>query len=129
MTMNLRPIIRYWPLILMIILGLFPFGWFGELWPRFGVLLGIMFPGVFGHAIGHTCMFFLIGGALLLAFPALCKRPIVFFGMMVLIGLCQETFQLAYKQRPLEFDEFRDLITDMIGSGIAYLCLRHRPRT
>jgi hypothetical protein len=37
----------------------------------------------------------------------------------LVVGIGQEVFQLAYKQRTLVFDDFRDLATDMIGGLIA----------
>ena len=44
---------RLAPLIVMLALTLFPFGWLGELWPAFGHGLDLVFSNDQRHAIGH----------------------------------------------------------------------------
>ena len=129
MATNLHSLRRYTPLLIIIVLGLFPYGWLAAHWQRFDAFTGALFPTALAHAIGHTSLFIIMGAALLAFFPKLRQQPLAFFGIMLLLGLCQEAFQLAYKQRPLEFDELRDLITDMLGSLVAWLWFWHRSRT
>ena len=64
-----------WPLIVLLALALFPFGWLGEVWPAFGAVLGRVFATDLAHAIGHSLIFCILGGVLLLIFPALLTRP------------------------------------------------------
>jgi hypothetical protein len=116
--------IRLWPLLALLALALFPFGWIGEIWPAFDTLLGDMFRTVLAHAIGHALIFTVVGLALLLTFPGLQARPLRFLALIVLAGIAQETFQLLYKQRPLEPDELRDLATDMVGGFLALAIVR-----
>lgn len=107
---------RLWPLLALLALAFFPFGWLGEIWPIFGRLLGMAFSGVMVHAIAHSLIFCLIGLALLAIFPSLRQRPWTFLAIILAAGMVQEAVQLLYKQRPIEFDELRDLITDLIGA-------------
>jgi glycopeptide antibiotics resistance protein len=100
-------------------LALFPVGWLGEVYRPFGDALGGL-NSVEAHAIGHIGIFFVLGVALLAALPALRRRPLLFFAIMLLVALGQEGFQLMYKQRPLVFDELRDLVTDVIGMVAAW---------
>jgi glycopeptide antibiotics resistance protein len=111
---------RYlWPLVLLLGMILFPFGWLAEIWPLANRILGSMFPDVNAHAIGHTSLFLLLGVTLLVIFPYLLRHPGSYALLLLVVGIGQEVFQLAYKQRPLVFDDFRDLATDMIGGLIA----------
>jgi hypothetical protein len=115
---------RLWPLLALLALALFPFGWLGEVWPIFGQLLGVGFSTVLAHAIAHSGIFFLIGVALLVIFPKLRQRPWRFLAIILAAGIIQEGIQLAYKQRPIEFDELRDLVTDLIGAIAALTLVR-----
>jgi hypothetical protein len=125
MTTHSFSLTRFWPLLALVAIALFPFGWLAELWPAFDTFAGALFPTVVAHAIGHSIIFFLVGVALLMAFPQLRNRPWLYIGLLVMLALGQETFQLAYKQRPIEFDEFRDFVTDLIGGlGALYLMSR-----
>jgi hypothetical protein len=107
---------RLWPLLVLLALAFFPFGWLGEVWPIFGRLLGVAFSGVVVHAIAHSLIFCLVGLALLAIFPSLRQRPWSFLAIILAAGMVQEAVQLIYKQRPIEFDELRDLVTDLIGA-------------
>jgi hypothetical protein len=118
------PLRRFWPLGVIIAVVLFPFGWLAELWPALNLFTGSLFPSVVEHAIGHSLIFFLLGCVLLISFPQLRSRPGIYLLIMLCFALGQEAFQLAYKQRPLVFDEFRDIVTDTIGAGTAYLMVQ-----
>ena len=111
---------RLWPLLALLALILFPFGWLGERWPWLDGLLGWLFAGARAHAYGHALLFLLLGLAALAAFPALRQRPWRYVGLLLAAALAQEAFQLLYKQRPLQLDELRDLATDLVG-GLAAL--------
>lgn len=109
-----------------LLLALFPIGWLGEVWRPLGGLLDTHLDGVTTHALAHAGIFFLLGLALAAAFPAVRDRPLLFFGLLLLAALGQEGFQLLYKQRPLVFDELRDLVTDLAGMLAAWALLQTR---
>src|SRR5207253_1407645 len=111
--------------VLAILAGiLFPFGWLGEVWPAFGQVLGGVFAGDGRHAVGHTVLFILLGLAVLGIWPALRGRPGPYLALLLLAGIGQEAFQLLYKQRPLVYDDFRDLAVDLTAALAAFLALR-----
>lgn len=105
---------RTWPWLLigLLALTLFPFGWLGEVWPLFGAIIGWVFASTLAHAIGHAVIFCLLGATLLQLYPTLLAHPWRYCCLMLLAGLAQEAFQLLYKQRPLAYDDFRDLAVD-----------------
>jgi hypothetical protein len=111
---------RLWPLLAILLIVIFPFGWLANLLPAFGQFTGALFPDVNAHAVGHTTIFLLFGLTLLGVFPHLRRHPWRYLALLLLAGLAQEGFQLAYKQRPIEFDEFRDLATDLFGGLAAF---------
>jgi VanZ family protein len=117
--MNLKRHLPPWPFLLALLIALFPYGWITRFSIPFQEFMDMLFPSVRAHAIGHTSMFFFLGSAVLITFPQLRTRPILFFGLMLLAGIAQEGFQLAYKQRPIVFDDVRDLIPDMFGAALA----------
>jgi hypothetical protein len=63
----------------------------------------------------------LLGLLALAAFPALRRRPWRYAGVLFLAGIGQEALQLLYKQRPLAFDDARDLATDLVGLLTAFV--------
>jgi glycopeptide antibiotics resistance protein len=105
----------------LVLIALFPIGWLGELYRPLGALLDGVFNTVAIHAVAHAAIFFALGLALLAAAPELRRRPLLYFGILLLLALGQEGFQLMYKQRPLAFDDFRDIVTDVLGMAAAYL--------
>jgi hypothetical protein len=124
---------RLWPLLVLLALALFPFGWLAELWPIFNTALGRLFPTATEHAVGHTTLFFCLGLLALTVIPALRARPWGYLALILLVGMGQESFQLLYKQRPFVFDDARDLVTDLFGALVAFALVwlwqrRHRPR-
>jgi hypothetical protein len=112
---------RLAPLIVMLALTLFPFGWLGELWPAFGHGLDLVFSNDQRHAIGHGSLFCLLGLLTLMVIPRLRARPWRYAGLLVLAGVGQEFFQMLYKQRLLLFDDSRDLLTDLAGIILAFV--------
>jgi hypothetical protein len=114
------PIVRIIPLLALLAIALFPFGWLGEIWPAFGALLSWRFDTALAHAVGHTLIFGALGIALLYSFPKLLARPPWYFGLILLAALGQEGIQLLYKQRALVVDDFRDLAIDLIAGGLIF---------
>jgi len=107
------------PLLVLLMLILFPFGWLGEQWPAFGRELDQLFSTDGRHAIGHAALFTLLGLAALIVLPHLRTRPMRYLGMLLLVGVGQEFLQLLYKRRLLLFDDGRDLLTDLAGMIVA----------
>lgn len=114
--------IRILPLLLL--LTLFPVGWLTTLSPTFDTVMGWLFGTVEAHAIAHATIFLSLGLALLAIVPALRRHPWRYVALMLVFGVAQEALQLLYKQRPIEFDEFRDLGTDAVGFVVALLVQR-----
>jgi hypothetical protein len=112
---------RLAPLLALLALTLFPFGWLGQLWPAFGRGLDGIFSTDARHAIGHAALFCLLGLVTLTVLPRLRERPWRYFGLMLLVGVGQEFFQMLYKGRLLLFDNSRDLLTDLAGVLVAFL--------
>jgi hypothetical protein len=112
--------IQLMPLLVLLALVLFPFGWLGELWPMFGRGLDRVFSTDGRHAIGHATLFCLLGLATLAVLPQLRTRPLRYVGMLLLVGVGQEFFQMLYKGRMLWFDNGRDLLTDLVGLLVAF---------
>jgi hypothetical protein len=117
------------PLLVLLALTLFPFGWLGELWPAFGHVLDYVFSTDGRHAVGHTTLFCLLGLVALAVLPQLRARPGRYLSTLLLVGVGQEFFQMLYKGRLLLFDDGRDLLTDLAGILVAFAVVwvwRHR---
>jgi hypothetical protein len=110
---------RLAPLLALLALTLFPFGWLGTLWPAFGRGLDVVFSNDGRHAIGHAALFCLLGLVALTVLPGLRAMPWRYAGLMLLAGAGQEFFQMLYKGRLLLFDNSRDLLTDLAGVLVA----------
>lgn len=119
MTLNLRRLALV--LLPLALVALFPIGWLGEVYRPLGVVLDGALGTVEIHAVAHAAIFCALGLALLAAAPGLRRRPLLYLGVLLLLALGQEAFQLMYKQRPLVFDDFRDILTDLVGMGAAYV--------
>src|SRR4051794_32239825 len=85
------------PLLVLLVLTLFPFGWLGQLWPAFGRGLDYVFSTDGRHAVGHAALFCLLGLAALAGLPRLYARPVRYLGILLLTGVGQEFFQMLYK--------------------------------
>ncbi len=112
--------IRLVPLLVLLALILFPFGWLGDQWPAFGSGLDQVFSIDGRHAIGHAALFGLLGLAALIMLPRLRTKPLRYLSMLLLVGVGQEFFQLLYKGRLPLFDDGRDLLTDLAGMIVAF---------
>jgi hypothetical protein len=53
--------------------------------------------------------------------PQLRARPVRYLSLLLLIGVGQEFFQMLYKGRLLLFDNSRDLLTDLVGTLVAFV--------
>jgi hypothetical protein len=122
-------IARLAPLLVLLALTLFPFGWLGQLWPAFGRELDQVFSTDGRHAVGHALLFCLLGLAALAVLPQLRASPARYLGILMLAGIGQEFFQMLYKRQLLLFDDGRDLLTDLAGISVAFVviwCWRRR---
>ncbi len=127
----LKLIVRLWPFLILLALALFPFGWLGQVWPGFGEVLWWVFPSEGRHDIGHATLFGLLGLLLLIAFPSLRGRPWLYFCLILLAGIGEETFQVIYKGGLNLPDTLGDLSFDLIGALITLIIfsLWQRQRT
>ena len=108
------------PLLMLLALTLFPFGWLSQLWPAFGRGIDRVFSTDGWHAVGHAALFCLLGLTTLAVLPQLRARPGRYLGILLLVGVGQELFQMSYKGRLLLFDDCRDLLTDLAGMFVAF---------
>jgi hypothetical protein len=122
-TKRITTMMQLGPLLMLLGLILFPFGWLGERWLAFGRLLDHVFSTDGRHAVGHAALFCLLGSAALLVLPQLRTRRLRYLSMLLLAGVGQELFQMLYKGRLLRFDDGRDLLTDLAGIIVAFAVL------
>jgi len=125
---SLQVLVRLAPLLALLALTLFPFGWLGTLWPAFGRGLDGLFSTDWRHAIGHSALFCLLGQVALAGLPRLRELPWRYLGLVLLAGVGQEFFQMLYKGRLLLFDNSRDLLTDLAGALVAFAIVWARRR-
>lgn len=116
----LRPLIRLAPLLGLLAFTLFPLQWLAARWRSFGRFVNTTFASDVDHAIGHALLFTLLGLLALATFPALRTRPWRYAGLLLIAGVGQECFQLLVKQRPIVFDDGRDLLVDLGGLMLAW---------
>ncbi len=108
--------------LFLIGLALFPFGWLGTEWSDFGTVINMLFATTAAHIIGHSLIFMLVGGVILLLVPALRTRPLIYMLLVLCLAVMHEGLQLiAYKQRPLLFDDFFDVGIDLLAAGLLFL--------
>lgn len=116
-------------IFLFVLLGtLFPIGWLSTVNSSVAAVDLALFSTDLSHAIAHAILFFVLGLCAIRAFPVMQRAPWYFFVLMLLICVVQEAFQLGYKQRPIMFDEYRDVATDAIGFVVAFVVARLRMR-
>jgi hypothetical protein len=113
--------VRLWPVVAGLCFVLFPFDWLSDVWTPFRALFDQVFVSEVQHAIGHTIMFSLLGLLALLTLPALRQRPLLYFGLMLLVGVAQEALQDLSRRLPPNIYELRDLFFDVTGAVVAYL--------
>jgi hypothetical protein len=112
-----QPWHRYAPLTLLLALILFPFGWLAVLSPQADAIGKIFFPDETAHVIAHSLIFSALGVTLLASFPALRRRPMRYFALVLATAIGQELFQLAYKGRGVALNDLTDIATDMAAAG------------
>jgi len=116
-------VIRLWPLAIGTVLVLFPFDWLGNIWPSYRQVFEQVFVGAREHHIGHSTLFFIVGLMVLLSFPILRTRPILYFGLMISAAIAQELVQDLFKFVMLDFADGLDLLFDALGFTVAYLAV------
>jgi hypothetical protein len=114
-------VMRLWPLAIGLVLVLFPFDWLVNVWPAYRQLFEQVFVGARQHHFGHSSLFFIVGLILLLSFPALRPRPLLYLGLMLTAAIAQEAVQDLFKLQLPDLADRLDLIFDAIGCIIAYL--------
>ncbi len=114
-------IMRLWPLAIGLVLVLFPFDWLSNVWPAYRQVFDQVFVGAREHHIGHITLFLIVGLMILLSFPALRSRPLLYFGLLISAALAQEAVQDLFKLQIPDLADGLDLLFDAIGFTIAYL--------
>jgi hypothetical protein len=114
-------IMRLWPLAIGLVLVLFPFDWLASVWPAYRQVFEQAFIGAREHHIGHSTLFFIVGLLVLVNFPALRSRPLLYFGLLISAALAQEVVQDLFKFLLPDLADGLDLIFDAVGFTIAYL--------
>src|SRR5438876_3051589 len=117
-------VIRLWPLATGLVLVLFPFDWISNVWPAYRQVFTQVFVGAREHHIGHSTLFFIVGLIVLLSFPALRTRPLLYFGLMISVAIAQELVQDIFKLQMPDLADGLDLLFDAIGFIVAYLVVR-----
>src|SRR5690349_14397122 len=90
-------VMRLWPLAIGLVLVLFPFDWLATVWPAYRQAFEQVFVGAREHHIGHSSLFFIVGLLVLVSFPALRSRPLLYFGLLISAALAQEVVQDLFK--------------------------------
>ncbi len=88
-------IVRLLPIACVLGLALFPFGWLGQIYPRFGLYFWNLFESDFAHAIGHSLIFFMLGFLLLLTFRPLRTRRCSTLGCCWWLALRRKDFNCS----------------------------------
>jgi hypothetical protein len=114
-------VIRLWPLAIGLVLVLFPFDWLSNVWPAYRQVFEQVFVGAREHHIGHVTLFIIVGLMILLSFPALRARPLLYFGLLISAALAQEAVQDLFKLQIPDLVDGLDLLFDTVGFSIAYL--------
>ena len=114
-------VMRLWPLAIGVVLVLFPFDWLGNVWPAYRQVFEQVFVGAREHHIGHSTLFLIVGLIVLLSFPALRTRPVLYFGLMISAAIAQELVQDIFKFVLPDLSDGTDLLFDAVGFAIAYL--------
>lgn len=115
---------RCWPLLALLALALFPFGWLAEQWAWVDRIATFLFATEAAHAVGHATIFALVGTALLTLFPALRRRPLAYLALVLLVAVAQEGFQLLYKGRGVAINDITDIGTDLVAAGVVFAIVR-----
>src|SRR6266567_9246908 len=114
-------IMRLWPLAIGLVLVLFPFDWLGNVWPAYRQVFTQVFVGAREHHVGHSALFFIVGLLVLINFPSLRSRSLLYFGLMISAAIAQEVVQDLFKFVLPDLTDSLDLLFDAVGFTIAYL--------
>ena len=118
---------KWLPVGLLLLVGaaLFPYGLLGEALPWVNGLFFDRFSSLAAHVVGHMGLFALVGTAVLLTFPRLLAHPRGYLGVMLLLGILQEAFQIiGFKHRGLVFDDFFDVGVDMLAAVLVWMIVK-----
>lgn len=111
----------------LVAIALFPYGWLAEESPLFARLLTWLFRTDAAHVVGHAFIFALLGTAVLHLHPPLRKNPRLYFTIILLMGLAQESFQLlSFKHRWFGLGELMDLGVDLVSAAAVYWIYREK---
>jgi hypothetical protein len=114
-------LMRLWPLAIGLVLVLFPFDWLANVWPAYRQIFEQVFVGAREHQIGHSTLFFIVGLLVLINFPTLRSRPLLYFGLLISAAITQEAVQDLFKFVLPDLTDSLDLLYDAVGFTIAYL--------
>src|SRR5260370_17129689 len=120
-------LMRLWPLASGLVLVLFPFDWLGNVWPGYRQVFEQVFVGAREHHIGHSTLFFIVGLLVLINFPSLRSRPLLYFGLLISAAIAQEAVQDLFKFVLPDLTDSLDLLFDAVGFTIPYLVVCLRP--
>ena len=109
------------------VLVLFPFDWLGNVWPWYAQIFDVVFATALSHMIGHATIFFIASVLVLLSFPALRYRPVLYFAIMLVGAVGEEALQSLFKLTLPTIWDGRDLLLDSIGFTVGYLVVRLWP--
>lgn len=111
---------RYLLLGLWIVGIVFPMIWLTDLSPAFTRLFNILFEPAWVHVVMHTLLFGVLAYLLFLlaqesAAPSRGRTAVLVIGVVLLVALLQEGFQLLYLGRAPGANEVFDLGVDLNG--------------
>lgn len=114
--------------IFIVTFVLLPYGWLAERWETADFIVNKIFASQEAHLLGHTLLFGLAGLLLLTAVPRLEAHPLIYIGIIILLGSGQEILQLlSFKQRPFIFGDLFDVVVD-VGAAVLVFMLATRPK-
>lgn len=124
--MTTRPpaLARLTPLLALLAFALFPYGWLAQHSAPFRHLAYGVFFSEAAHAVGHTLLFLVVGGALLACFPGLLRRPGRYLALVALIAVAQEGLQLLYKGRGVVVNDITDIGIDLVAAALVFALAR-----
>ena len=120
-TLKLRYLL---PVLVVMVLVLFPFDWLGNVWPAYAQIFDVVFATPLSHMIGHATLFFIASLIVLLTFPILRYRPILYFTIMLLGAVGEEALQDLFKLQMPSIWDGRDLLLDFVGFTIGFIVVR-----
>ena len=117
------------PIGLLLMGAVFPYGWLATVSPAFFRVLYGIFPTGDTHVYGHIVGFAVVGAILLIALPRLQHKAPLFLGLILVLGLSQETFQLSYKSQASSADFVGDVGVDVLTAAMVWAVMKTFKRT